>query len=112
LFAYLVAQAGLKMAELDVLDRPARNETDLGLAVQEGQADAGLAVQSVAKQYRLDLQPLHRERYDLLLRRRDYFEAPVQALLAFAASDAFKAKAADMAGYDVSGLGGVVWNAP
>ena len=112
LFAHLVAQAGLKMAELDVLERPARSETDLGLAVQEGQADAGLAVQSVAQQYRLDFQPLHRERYDLLLRRRDYFEAPVQALLAFAASDAFKAKAADMAGYDVSGLGGVVWNAP
>ncbi len=112
LFAHLLAQAGLKMAELDVLDRPARNETDLGLAVQEGKADAGLAVQSVAQQYKLEFLSLHRERYDLLLRRRDYFEAPVQKLLAFAASDAFKAKAADMAGYDVSGLGAVAYNAP
>jgi len=33
-------------------------------------------------------------------------------LLAFAATDAFKARAADMAGYDVSGLGRVIHNAP
>ena len=66
----------------------------------------------MAQHYKLDFLPLHRERYDLLVRRRDYFEGPVQKLLAFAASDAFKAKAADMAGYDASNLGNVVWNAP
>ncbi len=112
LFHHLLAEAGIEAAALDVLDQPARSETDLGLAVQEGKADAGLAVQSVAQHYRLEFLGLHRERYDLLMRRRDYFEGPVQKLLAFAASDAFKAKAADMAGYDASGLGNVVWNAP
>ena len=112
LFNHLLAEAGVEAAALDILDHPAQSETDLGLAVQEGKADAGLAVQSVAQQYKLEFLGLHRERYDLLVRRRDYFEAPVQKLLAFAASDAFKAKAAEMAGYDVSGLGKVVWNAP
>ncbi len=44
------------------------------------------------------------------MRRRDYFEAPVQKLLAFAKTDAFQARAADMAGYDTSALGQVVYN--
>ncbi len=112
LFEHLLGDAGQAMADLDVLDHPAMSETDLGLAVLEGKADAGLAVASVADQYRLDFLDLHKERYDLAVRRRDYFEAPVQALLAFAATDGFAARAAEMAGYDVSGLGRVVFNAP
>ncbi len=112
LFEHLLAEAGLAMADLDVPGSPAMSETDLGLAVLEGKADAGLAVASVAQQYRLDFLALHRERYDLAVRRRDYFEAPVQALLAFAATDELKARAAEMAGYDVSGLGRVAYNAP
>ncbi len=112
LLQYLLAEAGLAMADLKVLDHPVRSETDLGLAVLEGKADAGLAVASVAHQFRLDFLDLHQERYDLAVRRRDFFEAPVQALLAFAASDGFATRAAEMAGYDVSGLGRVVYNAP
>jgi len=112
LLQHLVAEAGMTMAELDVIDHAAMSETDLGLAVMEGKADAGLAVASAAHQYRLDFVPLHRERYDLALRRRDYFEPPVQALLAFAATAPFTERAGEMAGYDVSGLGRIVFNAP
>ncbi len=112
LFQHLAEQAGLDTADLDLLDHPAMSETDLGLAVQEGKADAGLCIASVATQYRLDFLPLHRERYDLAIRRRDYFEPPVQALLAFAASAAFRERASEMPGYDTSSLGRVVYNAP
>ncbi|MFQ5764095.1 MAG: substrate-binding domain-containing protein [Rhodospirillales bacterium] len=111
LFQHLLAEAGLDAAEIELLEKPARSETDLGLAVLEGKADAGVAVASVAHQYRLDFIGLKRERYDLLVRRRDYFEAPVQSLVAFTSTDAFTDRARDMAGYDVSGLGRVVYNA-
>ncbi len=112
LLEHLLEEAGLGMADLDVIEHAAMSETDLGLAVMEGKADAGLAVASAAHQYRLDFVPLHRERYDLVIRRRDYFEAPVQALLAFARSAPFIERAGEMAGYDVSGFGRVVFNAP
>jgi len=112
LFRYLVQAAGLDMAALDTLDHAAMSETDLGLAVLEGKADAGLCIASVAAQYRLDFVPLHRERYDLVIRRRDYFEPPVQALLAFARSDVFVQRAGEMPGYDAAMLGRVVYNAP
>ncbi len=112
LLAHLLAGAGIEMDALDVPAGPARNETDLGLAVLEGKADAGLAIAEVAQQYRLDFIPLKRERFDLLVRRRDYFEEPMAQLLAFATSDPFAARAAEMAGYDVSGLGNIVYNSP
>ncbi|MDA0306387.1 MAG: helix-turn-helix transcriptional regulator [Proteobacteria bacterium] len=111
LFRHLLAQAGMVEEDLDIFDAPARSETDLGLAIVDGKVDAGLAVETVARQYRLDFLGLHRERYDLLIRRRDYFEPPVQRLLQFFATEAFRAKASEMAGYDVSGLGRVIANA-
>ena len=52
------------------------------------------------------------EPFDLLIRRRDYFEPPFQTLLKFARSDAFTDKAAALGGYDIGGLGGVVYNGP
>lgn len=110
LFDHLVAGAGLKPAGLDLLDPPLRSETDLGLAVFEGKAHAGLAVAAVARQYKLDFVPLTRERYDLLIRRRDYFDQPFQKLLAFARTPAFQARAREMEGYDVSHTGKVEFN--
>ena len=110
LFEHLADKEGLCINDLDVYEKIAMSETDLGLAVQEGKADAGLCIASVALQYRLDFLPLHRERYDLAIRRRDYFEPPVQALLAFVKSKAFRDRALDMSGYDISSLGKVVFN--
>lgn len=112
LLVHLLADADMRLGDIDTVEPPARSETDVGLAILEGKADAGLAIAAVAHQFRLDFLPLHRERFDLLVRRREYFEPPFQKLLAFAASPAFQSRAEEMAGYDVSGLGRVVYNSP
>ncbi|MEE8500361.1 MAG: helix-turn-helix transcriptional regulator [Kiloniellales bacterium] len=112
LLANLLAREGLSFDDLDVLDETARGETDLGLTVLEGRAAAGLAIEAVARSLKLGFVPLLRERYDLLLRRRDYFEPPLAALFAFARGEAFAARAARMGGYDVSGLGTTRYNGP
>ena len=112
LFDYLVAQAGLRWGDLVTLERPVRVETDVGLAVLNGQADAGLAIRAVAHQLRLDFIPLHWERYDLVMRRRDYFEPPLQRLLAFARSPQAAQRAEELRGYDLRGLGTVHFNGP
>ncbi len=108
----LLAEAGLALDDLALVEGPARSETELALAVLEGRADAGLAVAAVARRLRLDFLPLARERYDLVMRRRDYFEPPVQRLLTFARSEQAAARAAALGGYDCAGLGSVVYNAP
>jgi putative molybdopterin biosynthesis protein len=112
LFRYLLKQAGVKPDSLKLLPQPARSHLDIGLAVCSGQADAGIAVYSVARQMKLDWLPLARERFDLAIRRRDYFEPPFQTLLKFTRTQAFVAKAASLGGYDISALGEVLYNSP
>ena len=51
-----------------------------------------------------------RERYDLLAWRREYFEPPLQKLLAITRTARFRERAESFGGYDVSGLGTVRWN--
>jgi len=112
LLAHLLASAGMAIGDLRFTDETARGETDLGLAILEGRAEAGLAVEAAARGLKLDFVPLIRERYDLLVRRRDYFSPPVQRLFAFAGSGQLKTRAAQMGGYEVSGLGTVRYNGP
>ena len=57
----------------------------------------------------LDFAPLCIERFDLLMRQRDYFRPPLQALLALVREPRFAARAAELGGLDVSGAGRVRW---
>ncbi len=111
LMTQLLSRAGLSPAQLRPIARTARAETDLGLAIIDGQADVGLAVEAVARTLKLEFLPLVRERYDLLVSRRAFFEPPLQRLFTFARSSSFLDRAREMGGYDVAGLGRVVWNA-
>ncbi len=110
LLAHLLADAGVARSDLDVVPRPALAETDLAAAIRDGKADAGVAIEAAARAHGLAFIPLTTERLDLVLRRRDYFEPPVQALLAFARSAELREHAATLGGYDVSATGRVVFN--
>ncbi|MEQ9135637.1 MAG: helix-turn-helix transcriptional regulator [Thalassobaculum sp.] len=112
LLDHLLARSGLPAGAATLLEPPARSESDVALAVGEGRADAGLAIESVARQHRLEFVPVADERYDLALWRREIFEPPIQRLLALARGDAFRRRAADLGGYDVSGFGTVHRNGP
>jgi len=110
LLRHLVAREGLRLQALNLVSQPMLTETDLAAAVLEGQADCGFAIRAVAQRFRLGFIPLHRERFDLAMRRRDYFEPPLQALLGFAGSDGFRRHATELGGYDVSRTGRIVYN--
>lgn len=112
LLAQLLEREGLALEDLTFVEETARSESDLGLAVLEGRADAGLAVEAAARTLRLDFVPLMEERYDLLMRRRDYFEPPMQSLFAFARGAKLRTRAEQMGGYDLTGLGAVRFNGP
>ena len=112
LLDHLLREAGLERGQLRLIAPPARSEADVALAVGEGKADAGLAVATVARQFRLGFVPLFRERYDLAVWRRDVFEEPLQRLLAFCRGEAFLRRAEELGGYDVTGLGTVHRNGP
>ena len=110
LLRHLMDEAGMGDDALVRLDPPARNETDVAQAVAAGRADAGLAIQSAARQYRLDFVPLAEERYDLVMWRREAFQPPLQKLFAFCRTQAFADRAAELGGYDLAGQGAVHYN--
>jgi excisionase family DNA binding protein len=87
-----------------------RSETDLALGIAANRADIGLGLAAAARQYDLDFLPLLEERFDLLIWRKAYFDPPFQKFLKFCGSPAFRAKADDLSGYDISGFGTVRFN--
>lgn len=110
LLDYLLAREKLTLTHLARETSMALSETDLGLAIVEGRGDVGLGLRAVAKQYGLDFVPLHREQFDLVMRRKDYFEPPLQNLFAFLRTSELGARADAFGGYDVSERGIVVFN--
>ena len=109
LFIALLQEQGIGIGDMN-LSAPARNETDAALGVLEGKADAAFGLAALARQHRLAFIPVIRERFDLLVDRRAYFEPALQKLWTFCRSRQFAEKAAEQAGYDVSGLGRVHFN--
>ena len=111
LLRYLLDEAHLRLEDLPGPASSALTETDIATAIVEGNADAGVAVRAVAKRNRLGFVHLRWERFDLAMRRRNYFEPPVQKLMAFATSPACREKAAELGGYDLDRNGAVNYNA-
>lgn len=107
----LLTAAGVAPESLDWTAHPALSEDDLALAIRHGEADVGLGVEAAARRHGLAFLPLHAERFDLALRRRSYFEPPVQRLLVFAREARFRDQAAALGGYDIGELGSVTYNA-
>ncbi|HKL46948.1 MAG TPA: helix-turn-helix transcriptional regulator [Roseovarius sp.] len=110
LFTTLAADAGLDLSGVQMTET-APSETDAVLAVAEGRGDAAFGLQSLARQHNLPFVPVIEEEFDLLLDRRAWFEPPMQRLMAFCREESFATHAAHLAGYDISRLGEVRWNA-
>jgi putative molybdopterin biosynthesis protein len=108
--AQLLLLALLKAAEADASQLPkdvplCHTGADLAQAVREGRADCGIATRAVAVAAGVDFVPLMWERFDLVLRQRDYFLPAQQALFSFLGSAAFKNRAKALPGYDASDVG-------
>ncbi len=105
----LLAKRGLAPEAVPAGARTAESEDDLASMIAMDDADCGLGIRAAAAG--LDFVPLAREEFDLVLRRRDYFEPAFQSLVAFARTEAFARRAAFLGGYDLDGLGEVRYNA-
>jgi excisionase family DNA binding protein len=103
----LLARTGLSLDELTTVKPVCPTGSDIGQAVRSGRADCGIATRSVAQAASLSFAPLTWEHYDLALRQRDYFLPGAQALFRFLRTAAFRERAAELGGYDVSDTGEV-----
>lgn len=112
LFQALLDREEVDAASIEIVTPAARSESDVAMAITEDKADIGFGLGCIAHQFRLSFVPLLRERYDIVVFRRAYFESAVQTFIEFCRGDAFRARAAELGGYDVSGFGRVHYNGP
>jgi molybdate-binding protein len=103
----ILARAGIKPDALTLVKPVCPTGPDLAQAIRSGRADCGIASRSVAHAAGLGFVPLLWERFDLVLRQRDYFLPGPQALFEHMRSLAFRAQAAELQGYDVADAGAV-----
>ncbi len=82
---------------------------DVAQAIRAGHGDCGIATRAVATGAGLDFVPLVREHFDLLVRQRDSYRAPMQAFLKLLASPAFVKRAQELGGLDVRKAGTIRW---
>jgi excisionase family DNA binding protein len=105
----LLARTAVALDELNAVKPACPTGADIAQAVRSGRADCGVATRAVAQAAGLDFVPLVWERFDLALRRRSYFLPAPQALFGFVRTAAFRERAAELGGYDVSGACEVRW---
>ena len=103
----LLARSGIGLDELKLAKPAFPTGPDIAQAIRAGRIDCGIATRSVARSAGLDFLPLAWERFDLVLRQRDYFMKGPQALFDFMREASFRDRAAGLGGYDVSDAGAV-----
>jgi putative molybdopterin biosynthesis protein len=103
----LLARAGLAFEALNAVKPPCPTGPDIAQAVRTQRADCGIATRAVALSSGLDFVPLTWEHFDLALRQRDFFLPGPQALAGFLRTAAFRERAAELRGYDVTATGTV-----
>ena len=103
----LLARSGIGLGELKLAKPAFPTGPDIAQAIRAGRIDCGIATRSVAKSAGLDFLPLVWERFDLVMRQRDYFMKGPQALFDFMRQASFRDRAAEFGGYDVGDTGAV-----
>jgi molybdate-binding protein len=101
----LLARTGITLDDLKLAKPAFPTGPDIAQAIRAGRIDCGIATRSVAKSAGLDFLPLTWERFDLVMRQRDYFKKGPQALFEFVRQAGFAERAAELGGYDVSEAG-------
>ncbi len=104
----LLEQTGLAPVDVRGYDQVAFGHLAAAYAVASGQADVCVATRSAAQTFGLDFMPLHRARYDLVMRKRTAELPAAKAFLDVLQRAALRRKLEMLAGYDTSQTGSLV----
>jgi putative molybdopterin biosynthesis protein len=103
----LLHQAKLSLDDLTPATPVCPTGPDIAQAIRAGRADTGIATRAVANASGLDFIPIAWEPFDLVMRQRDYFHPPLQAVLKFLHAQELATRAHELGGYDLGTTGSV-----
>lgn len=82
-----------------------QSHLDAALAIHAGRGDAGFGVEAAARLTGCDFLPIRQERFDLIVRKENFFLPQVQDLLALLREEVFEEMADELTGYDLKESG-------
>lgn len=108
LLEQLLKKAGMDTENVQGYERIAYGHLAAAYCVVSGEADVCLATRCAAQAFGLDFIPLHRERYDLVMRKRTADLPAVKSFLDVLQRATLRRKLEVLAGYDTSEMGKLV----
>ena len=105
LLDHCLTRRGISPASIPGYEREATTHLAVALAVQTGEADAGMGVYSAAKALNLSFVPVATERYELVMYRAMLDDPRIGTLVSTVSSEAFKRVLQDLGGYETGDTG-------
>jgi excisionase family DNA binding protein len=105
----MIAAEGLDASAIRGYADEAYTHADVAERILDGEADAGIASEWVARLAGLKFGGVMHERFDLVTFKELFFEENVQAFVEFVRSDAFRERLVRMPGYDCGFTGRVLY---
>jgi putative molybdopterin biosynthesis protein len=100
--------AGKEMEQIAASAILCDSHLDVALSVLSGKADAGIAIEAVAKMVGLPFVPLRQERFDLVIRKEVFFLEQTQSFVGLLQTQEFADLAETLGGYDIGNSGRIV----
>ena len=104
----LLAESGVRAAQIKGYQTEEFTHAAVAATVASGMADAGFGIEAAARQQKLDFIPLAEERYFLAARRSTLARPAAQDLLEALRGPDFRARCAELPGYDATTAGEIV----
>lgn len=102
-------RAGIAVEQITGYPEEAQTHSQVAQAIAENRADVGLAIESVAINWKLPFIPLLVEPYDLAIPAEVFHRPPVQALVNWLATDTARRAISSLGGYETGSAGRVRW---
>lgn len=106
---HLLGQEGLRPEALKGYETEVYTHFDVVRSVATSTADFGIAAESVALSSRLTFSFIFEERFDMLVKRSDFFDRHVQAFVEFIRSERFSDLLMSMKGYSCRDTGRIMY---
>lgn len=108
LLDFELKRLGIDSKQINGYEKEVNTHNEVAMAVLSGIAEAGLGILSAAKMLGLEFIHITKERYDLVIPKKNFSAKPLTALLEVIRSHEFRRKIEQMGGYDTRDSGNLI----
>lgn len=111
LLDYQLQKLGIPSSSIKGYEKEVHTHFEVGLSVLSKEADVGIATIAISKLFGLSFVPITRERFDMVLDQRTFFEKKIQAFIEILGSAAFRQRVEPISNYDFQSCGKILYAA-